>query len=276
MKSKSISPSAIPSIFECKIIHNIELSPHIFRIRLESKDIPSHASPGHFINIKITDQPEPFWRRPFSIHQINTVHGWFDVLYRLVGKGTSILSQKKAGDNLNFVGPLGRAFQVSDSQIEKAYVVGGGLGIAPLLFLCVRLINQGITPSLFYGVKSDKEFCCLQDFVTLNINMFLATEDGSTGHRGFITDVVEAQLNSQTKNELPALFACGPNPMLYKISRIAHEKSLRCQVSLETLMGCGIGACLGCGVKTNDNQLKYLYVCKDGPVFNAHEIDLSE
>lgn len=265
-----------PSVSNVKIMQIDEMAAGIFRMRLESEDIAKHSRPGQFVNIKVSDTDIPFWRRPFSIHQVNVEEGWFDLLFRVIGKGTEILSHKKLNDELNIVGPLGKSFNISASEFKTAYVIGGGLGIAPLLFLIKSLLEFEIRPLLFYGVKTESEFCCLEDFKKLDVVMNLATEDGSTGYRGYVTDLVDIEMQGVSEIKSPVFFACGPNPMLRKVISISTASSVPCQVSLETLMGCGIGACLGCGVKTANEKLEYRYVCIDGPVFHGGEIDLSD
>lgn len=259
-----------------KILQVIELSPTIFRIRFKNTKISHISNPGQFINIKITDTYEPFLRRPFSINRINKREGWIEILFRVIGKGTQLLSQKKVGEMLNFIGPLGYGFKLTNNRIKTGLVIGGGLGIAPLLFLCNSLIEKNISPHLFYGVKTASEFCCLEDFEELKVKINLATEDGSLGYNGFVTDLVENKINKFFKNRQLALFACGPNSMLNRVNLIAQKNSFSCQLSLETLMACGVGACLGCGIRANKAGIDYLYVCKDGPVFDGSKIDLSD
>lgn len=265
-----------PSYFENKILQVIELAPKIFRIRFENSIMACFSQPGQFINIKISDNYIPLWRRPFSIHNVNSDRGWVDILFRVVGKGTKLLSQKKKGERLNFIGPLGKSFEFSNDEIKTALIVAGGLGIAPLVLLCYVFVEKGITPILFWGAKTASEFCCIKDFKKLDIKTHLATEDGSAGYRGLVTDLVDSKIEEFINTQQTTLFACGPNPMLNQLSLTIKDNKLPCQVSLETLMACGLGACLGCGVKANNPEIKYLYVCKDGPVFDLREIDLSE
>ncbi len=268
--------------FTSELIHNSpilearELAPRIYRMRLQNPILARNARPGQFINIKITSETNPLWRRPFSIHQINSDEGWADILFKVIGKGTTLLSRKKSGDMLDFIGPLGNNFQFSHSSLKQAFMIAGGLGVAPMLILGHALIQRGIKPVLFYGVRTESEFCCLEDFESAGIQTFLTTEDGSRGFKGFVTSLLESAFRDRKTTAGTALFACGPNPMLLALGAVSNRYDVPCQVSLETLMGCGVGACLGCGVKANQKELKYYYVCKEGPVFNSNEIDLSE
>ena len=163
-----------------------------------------------------------------------------------------------------------------DEKINTAVLIAGGLGIAPLLILSQFLVEKGIPIHLFWGTKTSAELCCFNDFKDLKVKIFTATEDGSSGYKGFVTDALNSEIGKFSRNPKTAFFACGPNPMLYHISKIAQNEKISCQVSLETLMACGLGACLGCGVETKQANEKYIYVCKSGPVFNANEIELSD
>jgi len=261
--------------FRNNILQHIELAPQIFRMRIQNSYLSEKSRPGQFINIKITETHNPLWRRPFSIHRINSELGWFEILYRVVGKGTAILSQKKAGEEINFIGPLGNSFGIDNIESGTVIIVAGGLGIAPFYFLC-QALPKSFTIHLFWGVKSASEFCGINDYKALPIDLQFATEDGSMGYRGFITKLLNAKLSKQSINKPATIFACGPNAMLHAVSQIAQQHHFPCEVSLETVMACGVGACLGCGVSAKSKEIGYYYVCKDGPVFNANEIILSE
>jgi dihydroorotate dehydrogenase electron transfer subunit len=217
---EKIDPSNSHSFHNSKIIEIGEVASNIFKIRIENAIISRNALPGQFINIKITENYVPFWRRPFSIHQIHAEEGWAEILFRVVGKGTQLLSKMKRGEILNFIGPLGNSFDYSENLIQSALLVAGGLGIAPLLFLSQFLVQKGIKPYLFYGTKSEAEFCCLEQFKAIGTDISLATEDGSMGFKGFVTDMVNDKiLEIQDRNHV-SIFACGPNPMLSRLLKL--------------------------------------------------------
>ncbi|MBD3290839.1 hypothetical protein GF337_18675 [candidate division KSB1 bacterium] len=274
--------SPITASLNSELIHNSEilevreLTPRIFRMRFHNSFLARNSLPGQFINIKVNSEYNPLWRRPFSIHQINSGENWADILFKVIGKGTDELSRMNPGESLDFIGPLGNSFTIKPDSMKVAYMVAGGLGIAPMLILGHALLKLEIHPMLFYGVRTESEFCCLDDFESAGIKVHLATEDGSRGYKGFVTALIESTLRDMPSTTGIELFSCGPNPMLLPLGTIADRYNVPCQVSLETLMGCGVGACLGCGVKANQNELKYLYVCTQGPVFNSNEINLSE
>ena len=263
-------------LLKCKVLSVSELAPEIFRIRFINEKLAVHTLPGQFINIKVTESDYPLWRRPFSIHNVSNEENWVEILFRVVGKGTHILSQYSPGQYLDILGPLGNHFVINTIYERSGIMVAGGLGIAPFLFLSKKLLGNQITPILFYGVKTASEFCCLNELSELGVDVHLCTEDGSKGFKGYVTDLVAQFLEANSTTSHTTIYSCGPNPMMNSLGRIAEKHKLKCQVSLETLMACGVGACLGCGVKARKNPPAYRYVCKEGPVFNINEIDLSD
>jgi len=206
-------------------------------------------------------------RRPFSIHQVDS-SGCFYILFVIVHKGTYQLSQYKKGQKINILGPLGNGFFVSPDS-EKLLLVGGGIGISPLAFLAHNALNTKKQVTLLAGAR-DKNRLYLQGCPQSDIKTIATTEDGSTGTRGMVTDIL-----SEYINEADQVFACGPVSMYRTIADLtgSMQKTPEVQVSLETRMGCGIGTCYGCSIKTAKGMKQ---VCKNGPIFNLDEIDLSE
>jgi dihydroorotate dehydrogenase electron transfer subunit len=250
----------------------------IFRLRLLNPEIATHAKPGQFINIRVREEIVPLLRRPFSICQVNRDEGWIEILFGVVGKGTELLSLTTAGDNLDILGPLGRSFEIP-SDLELGLLIAGGLGLAPLLFLCQEIAAQKIQTIFFYGAKTQKECCSLEEFTPSFTQTHIATDDGSFGQKGLVTDSLEDFLESSKKiNSNLELFSCGPAPMLKKVQELARKYQLECQLSLETIMACGMGICMGCAVEVNSKKddRKYHLVCKDGPVFKAEEVVLND
>lgn len=267
-------PKSDFKILKCKLIDKIWLTPTIVRHRINNIYIAHNSHPGQFINIKVTNNFVPLLRRPFSIHRVNREEEWFDILFQVVGKGTELLANFEVGVELNVLGPLGNSF-VIPKYCNHAILIAGGLGIAPLLFLAQELTYQSIPVTLYWGNKTKKHFCSLENFDRPGISYFLATEDGSHGFAGKVTDLFVTNHKVIQKSH-SIIYACGPNPMIQKVKEIANQFELPCQVSLETMMACGFGVCLGCVVKSTSLSDLYKYVCKDGPVFNTSEIDLSE
>jgi dihydroorotate dehydrogenase electron transfer subunit len=267
-------PKTKLKILKCQLIEKTWLTPTIVRQRFRSRELTQFTLPGQFVNIKVSDNFVPLLRRPFSLHRVDRGQGWVEILFQVIGTGTKLLTDFEVGNELNILGPLGNHF-IIPNDCAHAILIAGGLGIAPLLFLAQELTRQNIPATLFFGNKSREFFCCLNDFEKLNISYFLATDDGSLDFKGTVTDLFLAKQAMVNKSH-SIIYTCGPNPMLQKIKGIANQLILSCQVSLETMMACGFGACLSCVVNSTDLSNPYKYVCKDGPVFNASEIDLSE
>jgi dihydroorotate dehydrogenase electron transfer subunit len=267
----------ITYLLKCQIISNKCVGENIHLIRVSNTEISSSANSGQFVNIRISDGFSPFWRRPFSIHRVDREQGWFDVLFAVLGHGTQILAAKNPGDTIDVVGPLGTHFYI-DHELDEAILVAGGLGIAPMLFLAEELTQNGISPLLFYGTKTHKTMCCLDDFDHLGIKSVLVTEDGSKEYKGLVTERLEDYLRKNQRPHKYSVLACGPIPMLRMVQKIAQRYNVSGQISIETLMACGIGICMGCPVETAESHAgkpNYLLSCKDGPVFKIDRIKLN-
>jgi dihydroorotate dehydrogenase electron transfer subunit len=197
-------------------------------------------------------------------------------LYELKGIGTKGLSLSKPGEYLDVIGPLGNGFDFRKplTANRKPILVAGGMGVAPLLFLAEKLVNgpwtmdHGQKPIILMGTKTKKQILCEKEFKQLGFDVKIATDDGSFGFKGKVTDLLDDFLLTENPQPL-TVFSCGPRPMLKELSRIASSQNIPAQVSLEEHMACGIGACLGCVVKTTYG---YKRVCKDGPVFVAQDL----
>lgn len=258
-----------------KILSNKEIAPGYFRMVLDAPYIAKHAKPGQFVQVRCSDGVEPLLRRPFSIHGLKApcsrLQG-IEILYEVIGKGTEILCKKNVGEPLDVLGPLGSGFKLpTASSLEpRAIVISGGVGVAPLIFLAEELAKQKTKMVVLIGAKTKKQILCEKDFRKLGAEVHIATDDGSCGCKGFVSKLFEKVLRN-TKYEIrTTAYACGPTPMLKCIADMCKEQKLKCQVSLEEMMACGIGACLGCAVKVKGGG--YKLACKDGPVFNADEI----
>jgi len=273
-KKEAPPPKPNINILKCKLVRKEWLTSKIVRLRIANESLARLSYPGQFVNVKVTEGYIPLLRRPFSIHRVHRREGWFEILFQVIGKGTELLADFSVNNELDILGPLGNNFDIPNN-CDRAILIGGGLGIAPLLFLAQELAERKVSAALFYGNKSRESFCCVDDFENLDIQNFLATEDGSLGFKGKVTDLF---ITKRVIFEADAMmiYACGPNPMLQKVKDIADQFQLPCQVSLETMMACGFGACLGCVVNSTSSTDPYKYVCKDGPVFYSSEIDLSD
>ncbi len=272
-KNSLATPQPGFKILKCTLVEKNRLTPSIVRFKFASDYLAYNTHAGQFINIKVSNNFVPLLRRPFSIHRVNQERQLVEILFQVIGKGTELLANHQVGEKLDILGPLGNHFKIHQ-DCNHAVLIAGGLGIAPLLFLAQELSCQNIATILFFGNRSKQNFCCLEDFEEINIHYFLATEDGSLGFEGKVTDLLEDRQDI-IREEKAMIYACGPNLMLQQVKEIANQWNLPCQVSLETMMACGFGVCLGCVVNSTSQSEPYKYVCKDGPVFDTNEIDLS-
>ena len=247
-----------------KIIRNEFVGERYFKLNFTSVNIAKTALPGQFVNIRVDASLVPLLRRPLSIHSVDgkTVM----LLYEALGKGTEILSQRRSGEYLDLIGPLGSGFTVTPSR--TAILVAGGMGVAPLVFLAEKF--QEGKPLVLIGAKTTKQILCVNEFKKIGCEVKVATDDGSSGFKGKVTDLLRKMLKRTTDNgQRTTIYACGPKPMLNAVSGIAKANNIPAQVSLEEHMACGIGACLGCVLDTTKGMKR---VCKEGPVFKAEEI----
>lgn len=242
-----------------------KVKPKIFLLGFKSSYLSEKAHPGQFIHLKI-DTPQIFLRRPFSIHSVKD--GMVYILFKVRGKGTSFLSEYKPGRILDIIGPLGRGFDFSLKSTKPNVLIGGGIGTAPLLFLAEQL--RGKDTRIFLGAKDKSEIVSAGEFKKLGCKVFISTEDGSKGIKGRVTDLLKDYLRTTDYRLRTDIYACGPEAMFKSLAGIIRNKlGITCQASFEQFMGCGIGICSACVIRTKNGYKK---VCKNGPVFNLKEI----
>jgi dihydroorotate dehydrogenase electron transfer subunit len=256
------------------VMWNHRINPGYGRIGLACGSHYVNAGPGQFVTLLFPEQKTPLLRRPFSIHRLvgsRTEFSGIEILYKIVGKFTQALSLAKQDDRIDLIGPLGQGFTIPD-KIRKCAFVAGGIGVAPMVFLSDSLLHSGMdfnASAAFIGGRSQTDILCKSAFDDLNMNLFITTEDGTEGETGLVI----APLSRWLKTNRPdMIYACGPMAMLKAIIAIAKLEKLPCEVSIETIMACGMGACLGCAIQTNRDLEKYKHVCVDGPVFNSAEL----
>jgi dihydroorotate dehydrogenase electron transfer subunit len=252
---------------DARIVINREIAKGIFLLGLTSPDVARAARPGQFVMIRVGTGMDPLLRRPFSICRVrdDRVH----LLYRVVGRGTRILSHMGQGDAMPVLGPLGNGFHVPPSD-RSSILVAGGMGVAPLLFLAGTL-SAG-TYRFLAGFGSVDQVVGPDQAGLSGIAVSIATDDGSAGHHGRVTELLEASLTNLDNRGM--VFACGPIPMLKAVAAITRERDIPSQVSLEANMACGLGACQGCAVRAAPGADRvYWHVCQDGPVFDRTDVD---
>lgn len=256
--------------FKVKIKEVKKVKDDIFLLSFSSAHLMKNAQPGNFLHLK---SKATILRRPLSIHKM--ANDLIYILFKVKGKGTEALAKSK-NDQLDVIGPLGNGFKIKRG--ENSILVAGGIGVAPLLFLAQRLIkspkakvqNLKLRNTILIGTKNKKEIVCEKEFKNLGFKVKIATEDGSKGEPGFVTDLLKNQLSTMDRRLWTNIYACGPKEMFYQIHKIAkNKKNLNIQVSFEQFMGCGLGVCCACVIDTKQGYKK---VCEDGPVFKKEHI----
>ena len=234
-------------------------------IKLTQQDALPPMNPGQFVEVRVDGSASTFLRRPISINFVDKEKNELWLLVACVGDGTKKLAMLKAGDTLNCVLPLGNGFMIPSGENagRRVLLTGGGVGVAPLLYLGATLKEQGIEPTFLLGARSAKDLLMLSEFEKYG-RVLVTTEDSSMGEKGFVTNHSVLQ-----KETFDMIQVCGPTPMMKAVARYAREKGIECEVSLENLMACGLGACLCCVEKTTEGNL---CVCKEGPVFNIKRL----
>ena len=264
-----------------KVLYNERIGEHYRRLGLSCHGVGQGSQPGQFVMLRINKRDDPFLARPFAIHRRRPLGPFLqgqapegiEILYRIVGKGTRILSLLTPDEEVELWGPLGRGFSIP-LEIQEHMIVAGGVGVAPMLSLAEEIARSHKRLAVFIGGRSRNDLLCMDDFQSLNCELFLATEDGSEGEKALVSDLLTKKFPLFNPGQ-HALYASGPHALLRKVAELAREKESFCQVTLESRMACGVGACLGCVVATvppDGSSGRYKRVCKEGPVFQAHDI----
>ncbi len=257
------------------ILWNNPVGNSCYRIGFTTSAHYSYAIPGQFVMLRLPSQTDPLLRRPFSIHRLieseNGILQGIELLYKVVGRVTKLLSFCQPGDNLDVLGPLGRGFFLPQDS-KRIYMVAGGIGVAPIIFLATYLYKKQFDLSLckiFLGGRSKTDILCEADMALLNLPVYVTTDDGSMGDQCLITHPLEIH---SRENPPDVIMACGPKGMLACVAGIADSLNIPCMVSLESVMACGIGACLGCAVDGKDMNNRRLHACMDGPVMDSRKV----
>jgi dihydroorotate dehydrogenase electron transfer subunit len=266
----------MPFDVEAAVVSNTRLSDDYNVLALDAPALAGAARPGQFVMVKAHAGTDPLLRRPFSIFQIlrgsDAVPFGFTLLNKRIGRGTGLLFDAPPGMRLSCLGPLGRAFEPTEPPTE-AWMVAGGVGLAPFATLAEALRDRGTSMRLFYGARRAEELYFVEYFASLGARVVLSTEDGSRGYAGRVTGPLEDALGRPSA-AAARLYACGPTPMMRVVARLAERHSRPCQVSLEQVMGCGLGGCYSCVVRVRRDPAGTHFVrsCLDGPVFDASTI----
>jgi dihydroorotate dehydrogenase electron transfer subunit len=254
-----------------KIISNKQICGKYFHLVLQAKELAPRIKPGQFIHIKVNDGFEPLFRRPFSVYRAKAQK--VEVLYEPVGHGTRTLSSRKTGEVVDVLGPLGQPFTLPGKDIKQVVFIAGGIGVAPFLLFSDVLktcsVGNGFKPFptiLLYGARTRDQVFSMKEFKKNGVKTFIATEDGSIGAKGRVSELFSKVTIDPASTRI---FTCGPKAMMAAVQKFAGDSGLKGEGSMEEVMACGLGACLGCSIKTTKG---YRTVCHDGPVFALDEL----
>lgn len=256
-----------------RILEHVPLAERTFRVRLDCPDIAAAIRPGQFVMLRLPGTTDPLLGRPFALYDAEP-GAWLDVVYLVVGKMTGRLAAVKPGDALEVWGPLGKPF-LDVGEPERVALVAGGIGQTPFLAFARELLGtrgygglparpRAKSVAMYYGVRAAAFAAGLDDFRAAGVELHLASDDGSLGFKGFVTQLLESH------GKTGPLVGCGPEPMLHALTKLAAKWEVPCQVSLETPMACGVGICFSCVTKVKSpDGWDYKRVCMDGPAFDA-------
>lgn len=255
----------------CELLKKEMLIDGIYKFSVKAPEIASAARAGQFLEIKVSETGEPFLRRPISIYNIEKEEGIVEFIFQVKGRGTELLADRKVGDLIDIMGPLGfGTFKVE--EYKNVAIIGGGIGTYPLYELTKELKGKA-NLNVYLGFRDKSLVSCEKEFEAIGLNkLVVTTDDGSYKEKGYAIDFLKKDIE---EHSVDMIFACGPLPMLKAVRAYAIENNIPCQISLEERMGCGIGACLGCAVKViSGKEPRYGHVCKEGPVFNAADVEI--
>lgn len=250
-------------ILDLKVRETVAVGKQFVLLRLTDSEPLPEMLPGQFVEVRVDNTPSVLLRRPISIHYYNKENNELGLLVQLIGDGTRWMATLKAGDTLNVVLPLGNGFTLPTSTDESPLLVGGGVGVAPLLYLGMKLKEMGVTPTFLLGSRTENELMQIDEFKKYG-PVYITTENGAVGEKGYVT-----QHSVLANSKFSQVYTCGPKPMMMAVARWAKSANVPCEVSLENKMACGVGACLCCVEDTKEGNV---CVCKEGPVFSIDKL----
>ncbi len=245
----------------CELVKKQKLTGEVYDFTVLCPEMAQQAKPGQFLHILCGG--DAYLRRPISICDVID-NRYLRFVFEVRGAGTAELAKREKGGRLDILGPLGNGFEVHPEDADAILLIGGGIGIFPLLNLAKKLEGRA---TVLLGFRNREAVIMADEFAAVSRNVFLATDDGSCGYHGFVTDILKNILSS---NPVSRIYTCGPAPMMKLTARIAGENKIPVQVSMEERMGCGVGACVTCTITVAGNRKR---VCKDGPVFDGAEVE---
>ena len=258
---------------EAPVTENLRFPNNNYILSVKAPEIADRVLPGQFVMASEGESdslPYNLLKRALAVYSLEydkKKQSIITLLLKVVGVGTQRLSTLQPGETISLIGPLGKGFDLSRAREKVSLLVAGGVGIASLYLLAERLKKEGQDVHLIYGAKSAEDLVGLEDFKQLNLPVFITTEDGDLGVKGFVTDGLKTYLERFPPGQM-VLYTCGPNPMMQAVSAVADKLNIPCQISVEAKMACGFGVCLGCSIKTKHS---YKLACREGPVFESSE-----
>lgn len=250
-------------ILDLTVSEALSVGKQFVLLRLTSENPLPEMLPGQFVEVRVDETPSVLLRRPISIHYYDKKANELGLLVQLVGNGTRWMATLKAGDVLNVVLPLGNGFTLPADNTVRPLLVGGGVGVAPLLYLGMKLKEMGVAPTFLLGSRTENELMQIAEFEKVG-RVFITTENGAVGEQGYVT-----QHSVLAREQFDQVYTCGPKPMMVAVARWAKGAGVVCEVSLENKMACGVGACLCCVEDTKEGNV---CVCKEGPVFSIDKL----
>ena len=250
-------------ILDLKVRETVAIGKQAVLLRLTADEPLPEMLPGQFVEVRVDNTPSVLLRRPISIHYYIKETNELGLLVQLVGDGTRWMASLKAGDTVNIVLPLGNGFTLPTDASVRPLLIGGGVGVAPLLYLGMKLKEMGITPTFLLGSRTENELMQITEYEKVG-PVYITTENGSIGEQGYVT-----QHSVLTREQFDQVYTCGPKPMMVAVARWAKSAGVPCEVSLENKMACGVGACLCCVEDTKDG---HVCVCNEGPVFSIDKL----
>lgn len=250
-------------ILDLKVRETVAVGKQAVLLRLTADEPLPEMLPGQFVEVRVDNTPSVLLRRPISIHYYKKETNELGLLVQLVGDGTRWMASLKAGDTVNIVLPLGNGFTLPSDASVRPLLIGGGVGVAPLLYLGMKLKEMGITPTFLLGSRTENELMQIAEYEKVG-PVYITTENGAVGEQGYVT-----QHSVFTREQFGQVYTCGPKPMMVAVARWAKSAGVPCEVSLENKMACGVGACLCCVEDTKDG---HVCVCNEGPVFSIDKL----
>lgn len=259
----------MPLVENGLVIEHSPVDKDLYELEFIAPKIAHECMPGQFVHVLPGSTLDPLLRRPISLYDVDKNLGSITLLYKVVGKGTNLFTKIKTNEHVNVMGPLGKGFTLVSNQ--NVVLVGGGVGIAPLIYLARRLKENNCNVTVLHGAENRDQLVTIDKLRSMGVEFMPATMDGTAGYKGLVTDLLTKKL---IPDKIDYLYTCGPEAMMSIVADYGRKHGILTEVSLEEHMACGVGACLGCARKLKPDDETYVKVCKDGPVFNSKDLQI--